>query len=97
MGSRAPGTTRLVLRSQHRNTKCMVAADHRECTKTVANCHVGGDVLLSDQELVGHRIGVLWPEHGSYFLGRITAYSQEAGSFISSSSTLFTRASPRRQ
>jgi hypothetical protein len=40
-------------------------------------------VLLSDQELVGHRIGVLWPEHASYFLGRITAYSQEAGSFIS--------------
>lgn len=54
-------------------------------------------MLLSDQELVGHRIGVLWPEHASYFLGHITAYSQEAGSFISSSRTLPIRASPTPQ
>lgn len=39
---------------------------------------------LLPQQLVGHRIGVLWPEHASYFLGHVTAYSQEASSSIPS-------------
>lgn len=29
---------------------------------------------------MGRRIGVLWPEHASYILGRVTAYAPEVGS-----------------
>ncbi len=33
---------------------------------------------LTGAQLVGRRIGVLWPEHYSYFLGRVTCFSPEA-------------------
>ena len=53
-----------------------------------AMCCAGSDVLPSNQELIGHRIGVLWPEHASYFLGHVTAYSHEARLLVTFISTL---------
>jgi hypothetical protein len=62
--------------------------DHRR-NGLLLSC-AGAKVPLKGQELVGHRIGVLWPEHASYFLGRITGYSHEAFCTCSACTCTFT-------
>ncbi len=44
----------------------------------ICDLPTGPEVPLTGAQLVGRRIGVLWPEHYSYFLGRVTCFSPEA-------------------
>lgn len=39
------------------------------------SCHTGDEVPLVGQQLVGNRIGVLWPEHAAYMLGYVCQYA----------------------